>query len=114
MPRGTPRSRPCGSRCAGWSSTVRRTWPDRHSDRAAAISAAGAERRPRRLVGDVDEPVADLAVERRTENDVQVRRLVPVVERGVHHVGVDKDRVAWPERRRLLFEPLLDLARLDD
>ena len=74
-------------------------------------SAAGAKRRPRRLAGDVDQAVADLAVERRTEDDLQVRRLVPVVERGVHQVGADEDRVARPERRRLLFEPLLDRRR---
>src|SRR5262245_11067512 len=30
--RGTPRSMPCGSRCAGWSSTATPTWPARLSE----------------------------------------------------------------------------------
>src|SRR4051794_17110327 len=80
----------------------------------AWTSAAGAKGRPRRLRRDVHEPVPDLAVDRRTENDVQLRRLVGVVERGVHLIGVDEDRVAWPERRRLPVEPLLDLTGPDD
>ena len=59
------------------------------------------------------EPVARSAVERRPARPAGGPSR-PVAEAVAHQVGADEDRVARPERRRLLFEPLLDLAGLDD
>src|SRR5215210_3962112 len=85
----------------------------RAAERPGRGRSAAAKRRPGLLAGDVDEAVA-LVAERRPDHDLEVCRLVSLVERRVDDVLVDVDGVADAELRGLALEVLRDAPRLDD
>src|SRR5436190_2891638 len=72
-----------------------------------------AQRAPGLVAGDVDEVVPAFA-ERRPDHDLELRRLVPVVEGRVHDARVDVDGVAGGKGGGLPLEVLGDASLLDD
>src|SRR5437667_7862989 len=84
--------------------------------RLSALPGGGSllpQRPPRRIVGDVDQLIADRSYTRPEDCD-DLRPILAGIERGMHDTGRNESAIAGAKDALLAVEPLLDLSGEDE